>query len=574
MKKWLENIKVSKKLIIGFLLISFLGIAVGVVGILNMRSMAENQQKAYDYHTMGIVYSAGAESSFKEIRTSVRDLYIYYNTDKDKYCEQISTEMAAVQTQLDNYSKTITSSEGRQIYDSTVTAYAAYTDVVKSILKAAEDKKTKDAILTLIEQSSTTSQNTVDAFGTLTQRKEANAYDNLVSNKASADLSMYIMLAIIAISFVVALFLGIFISGIISKPLRMISIVCEHLAVGDIDTERMIANGLITEQDKRVKERKDEIGIAALGLNRLIEGTVKLSREAEIISTGDLSLAVTVRSEDDVMGKALSNLVSKFHGLAVSIVTAANQVDAGAKQVADSSTTLSQGATEQASSVEELSASMEELTSQTAQNAENARKTNVLAGTIQNDADSGNAQMAEMLLAMEEINASSENISKIIKAIEEIAFQTNILALNAAVEAARAGSAGKGFAVVASEVRNLAAKSAQAAKDTTELIETSIRKVDKGTNIAKETADALGKIVNGVSQAGELVGAIASASNEQAAALEQINQGIIQISQVVQSNAASSEESAAASEELSAQADSLKEYVSIFKLNRGSAVRK
>ncbi|MPM14644.1 hypothetical protein SDC9_61008 [bioreactor metagenome] len=193
-----------------------------------------------------------------------------------------------------------------------------------------------------------------------------------------------------------------------------------------------------------------------------------------------------------------------------------------------------------------------------------------MAGNIQKDADAGNAQMAEMLRAMNEINASSENISKIIKVIENIAFQTNILALNAAVEAARAGQYGKGFAVVAEEVRSLAAQSAKAAKETTELIENSISKVAAGTIIANETASALSKIVVGVSQAGELVDAIASASHEQAAALEQINQGITEISQVVQNNAASAEESAAASEELSAQADSLKNYVSVFKLSSGS----
>jgi methyl-accepting chemotaxis protein len=281
---------------------------------------------------------------------------------------------------------------------------------------------------------------------------------------------------------------------------------------------------------------------------------------------------VTVRSEFDVLGKAMAELVDKFHALAASIVSTADQVDSGAKQVANSSTSLSQGATEQASSIEELSASMEEITSQTNQNAQNAIKTNELTKNIQRDADAGNVEMKEMLRAMEDINASSVSISKIIKVIEDIAFQTNILALNAAVEAARAGQYGKGFAVVADEVRNLAAKSAQAAKETTELIETSIKKVDAGTKITNQTAEALEKILEGISQTDELVSLIATASHEQAAALAQINQGITEISQVVQNNAASAEESAAASEELSAQADSLKDCVSIFKLNNGGEV--
>jgi methyl-accepting chemotaxis protein len=230
---------------------------------------------------------------------------------------------------------------------------------------------------------------------------------------------------------------------------------------------------------------------------------------------------------------------------------------------------LSQGATEQASSIEELSASIEEVSAQTKENAQNASKANELADLAKDYAINGNEQMKRMLKAMDDINESSSNINKIIKVIDDIAFQTNILALNAAVEAARAGQHGKGFAVVAEEVRTLAGRSANAAKETTALIEDSIKKSEEGTRIAKDTAEALEKIFEEVKTVSDLVSCINNASDEQAAAIAQINQGIMQVSQVVQENSATSEESAAASEELASQAEALKEIVGQARLKRG-----
>jgi methyl-accepting chemotaxis protein len=232
---------------------------------------------------------------------------------------------------------------------------------------------------------------------------------------------------------------------------------------------------------------------------------------------------------------------------------------------------LSQGATEQASSIEELTASIEEISAQTKLNAQNATQAKNLAETAKDNAVQGNSRMKEMLKAMGEINDASGNISKIIKVIDEIAFQTNILALNAAVEAARAGQHGKGFAVVAEEVRNLAARSANAAKETTDMIEGSIKKVEDGTKIANETASALDKIVEGVTDAASLVSDIATASDNQATGIAQVTQGLAQVSQVVQTNSATSEESAAASEELSSQAELMKEQVDRFKLKKNTS---
>ncbi|MEA4919824.1 MAG: HAMP domain-containing methyl-accepting chemotaxis protein [Clostridiaceae bacterium] len=564
MKKWFENLKISNKLIIGFITVAFLGVIVGTVGIFNMNKMANNQQTTYDQCTMGIKYASEAEINFTSLGKAMTGLTLNYDDadQRAQYVKKSENYISNIETAFDNYSKTISNDQDQKNYDATKSAYESYLEIINNNLTIARSGGSSSQLLAKMASATTLAENTNKAFADLSDYNAARAQEDLATDKVSAEIAMFVMIGVIIVSVVIALLLSFFISSIISKPMQKFAKFADMLAIGDIEIEKVV-----DKEDRLWALRQDEIGVLANAFERMIESTAEQAQKTASIAEGDLTTVITVRSEFDVLGKALSELVNKFHSLALAIVSSADQIDSGSKMVADSSTELSQGATEQASSVEQLSASMEEITSQTVQNAQNAHKTNELAKGIQKDANNSNNQMTEMLRAMEEINESSDNISKIIKVIEDIAFQTNILALNAAVEAARAGQYGKGFAVVAEEVRSLAGQSSKAAKETTELIENSIRKVGAGTKIANETATALEKINTGVAQAVEFVDAIATASNEQASAMEQINQGIMQISQVVQTNAAAAEQGASASEELSAQADGLKQHVSVFKLN-------
>ena len=327
------------------------------------------------------------------------------------------------------------------------------------------------------------------------------------------------------------------------------------------DLSHDVDNGYMT--------RGDEIGQLARAVQGLIEAQRVQAGLAKKMSAGDWNIEVPVRSAEDELGRSLSEMVVQMNSTLLAVNNAAVQVDSGSEQIAASSQSLSQGATESAASLQEISASMTQIGAQTKHNAENAQQANTLATEARTAAQRGSQHMGEMVAAMKDIDSSSQQISKIIKAIDDIAFQTNLLALNAAVEAARAGRHGKGFAVVAEEVRNLAARSAKAAKETAELIESSGAKVGKGTQIAAQTEKALVEIVEGITKAADLVSEIAAASNEQAEGVSQVSIGLGQIDSVTQQNTANAEETASSSEELSDQARQLKQLLTRFRLKGG-----
>ena len=320
-----------------------------------------------------------------------------------------------------------------------------------------------------------------------------------------------------------------------------------------------------------VKYHDDEFGALADEYMKVVDNIKYQSKIAEEVSNGNLTITVNPKSSEDILGNSMKKLVDDNLHVLSNISEAGSQVTVSSSQVASASQALAQGSTEQASAIQEITASINEIAEKTKQNAEQANEASGLVNTAISDVKEGNEQMKNMVGAMQEINKSSESISKIIKVIDDIAFQTNILALNAAVEAARAGEAGKGFAVVAEEVRSLAAKSASAAAETAELIEESIGKVNAGSKIADETAEAMETIAKTVQQSEVIINGIAESSNYQATAVAQIEQAVTQVSQVVQTNSATSEECAAASEELSNQATKMREMLSIYNLGSGSS---
>ena len=364
-----------------------------------------------------------------------------------------------------------------------------------------------------------------------------------------------------AAGILISLFLGMRISRSISRPIAQITEVMRSFSEGNLSV-------------KVEYNFENEIGQLASSLNSSFSSLQTVVSEVSDVldrmARGDMTVEFAKEYKRDFapLSRSLKKIVGNLNEIFGKINISVEQVDSGSSQVSDASQELARGATEQASSVEELSASIQEVSRKIQENSEHVETVTTYLDETMNEVQQGDDKMEKMLFSMQAIKEASVEIEKIIQVIDNIAFQTNILALNAAVEAARAGDAGKGFAVVADEVRSLAGKSADAAKQTKQLIQTAIDRVKEGSGVADSTAQTLKRVSERVAKVDETVKKIDAATTAQATAAEQITQAIEQVSSVVQTNSATSEESAAASEELSAQADVLRSEVKKFTLKK------
>jgi len=347
-----------------------------------------------------------------------------------------------------------------------------------------------------------------------------------------------------------------------SKPLTVLSGFMRRAG----DTGDISRNDEEVDTFRKYGLAKDEIGRMIEDVDHFMEHISNISEELESLANGDLTTEIEVISKTDTMGRSVKYLTDTLNNIFSELNSSSAQVSIGSKQIADGAQSLAQGSTEQAASIQQLSASFHEIAQKTQENTDMAGHAAALAQKIKDAAEKGSKKMEEMIAAVNDIDQASQSINKVIKVIDDIAFQTNILALNAAVEAARAGQHGKGFAVVAEEVRNLAGKSAEAAQDTESLIANSIEKAKLGSRIAQDTATSFEEIASGINESARIVNDIAQSSQNQTTGINEIHEGINQVAQVVHSNSATAEENAASSEEMSGQANMLEEMVAQFKL--------
>jgi methyl-accepting chemotaxis protein len=563
----MKNMRIRKKLLLGFLLLTLLTAGVGAVGIYAAVSLADDAA-LLNRSTAAAISSERSLRNVVEERAAVRGAALHIILGDREGAQTDIASQAPLEAEysglMTEISAMLAEPEAEQIFNSIAPKYQTYIARRNLFMTMLErDDVTGEEILTALAGFAAPMSEFRFAVNELTDFLEG-SMDAMAEESTVLARNVFLTLTgVIAAAIAAAILLGFYISGIIARPVNLMMSTLQQL--GD-------SGDMIFTEDEWQKMRaaarydRDEMSLSLAAFVRMLEMFVHYGGMVQTVAGRDLSFAVQPIGPRDTIGNSLLKMVGNLNEMFGKINTAAAQVSDGAQQIANGAQSLAQGATEQAASVEELSGSISVVAATIKEAAGAARDSAALADSIKAKAEQGSAQMTAMMEAVHEINTASQDISKVIKVIDDIAFQTNILALNAAVEAARAGSAGKGFAVVAEEVRSLAAKSAEAAKDTGVLIANSMDKAELGVKIAAETNESLQAIVEGIAASSRIAAQIATASDQQTASIEQINIGIDQVAQVVHKNSATAEESAAASAELSDQSTMLKDLIGTFRL--------
>lgn len=551
-----KDFSIARKLLTGFLVMVCLSVIVGAMGVFGMVRMKQLDTFLYESQTMPIKDLTNAIVNLHQIRVDSRNAVISAGEEKEveSLKESYLEEKEIFLTESEEYKKTIVNADAIALIEEAVKLFEeTYDPAIQSCFEYASAGDAKSAVAALDDVTDEV-EKIFDNFDKILENRMESAKQTNASNSSTALILTVILIILSLAGAGGAVVMGLRLSSIISKPIEQVVAAAKEISLGRVDVQLI---GI---------DSKDETGQLALAFTEMMEGIRKQVSVAELISTGDFTQEVPLRSNEDVLGLALTKIQKDLSETLLSINVASDQVNAGAEQIADAAQALASGAAEQAATVEELNASIENVAEQAEQNALNVRKAAEYVALSEEGINNGNTHMQSLNGAMDEISKASNKIFDITKMIEEIASQTNLLSLNAAIEAARAGDAGKGFAVVAQEVRDLATQSADAAKQTAELIQKSVDTVVEGEKLATETLQILSNVSEQAQLVGNTIRDIELASAEQAATIEQINQGITQVSAVVQTNAATAEESSASSEELAAQAQTLRIEIGKFRL--------
>lgn len=561
----LNNVKIGKKLIITFIIVAIVSSIGGIVGVNVMTRMNATYGEALQDYGFAQGDIGLFNTEFNEGRTLIRD--IIFNTNAQKMqtsAEELDKSSKDLDTYLTNMKKGMVTAKELGYYNDIKDNMTKFAQVRSEIVDLAKQNENNRASALMDREGTPLSNNIRTATESLISLKTATGSTAANDLSRQTRIASFTIAGIILISFLISIVIALWISRSISKPVQEMADAAQKLAQGDLNVQINVSS------KNEIGQLGQAFAKSAASIRAYISDIHNMVSEME---RGNLTVGTDLEYVGDYAGlkDSILGILTSLNHIFGQIDQAAEQVASGSEQVSSGAQELAQGATEQASSVEELSASISEISAHVKNNAENTSNASKSVAEVSREIETSNQHMDDMIQAMSLINESSAEIGKIIKTIEDIAFQTNILALNAAVEAARAGAAGKGFAVVADEVRNLASKSAEAAKNTTTLIENSVSQVENGTKIADATAQSLHRVVASAEEVTRTVEKISLATNRQSDAIAQVTLGVEQISNVVQTNSATAEESAAASEELSGQAQVLRDLVEKFRLNHQSA---